>query len=231
MSFWLTLADLLLPRHCVVCGEELSSTEHDICNVCLCKLSPVSWSSATDNPFLRSLWDKYDVEAAGSSLCYNSESHFHNIFISIKYRGNPQLGERLAGLMFPYWQERGLTQGVDYIIPVPLARRRKWQRGYNQSEWIARGVSLVTGIPLCTDVLRRRKYNKTQTRMTASQRWDNVNNIFDVTGKMDLNGKTILLVDDIVTTGATLSDCMRALYHVFPMLHIRVYSLGWSGEG
>lgn len=231
MSFWCTLADLLMPRHCVVCDAELDSTEQDLCNVCLCRIVPVTWTSVTDNPLLRALWDKHEVDAAGSSFFYNASSDFHNIFIAIKYQGCPKLGERLARLSFPVWHTMGLGQGVDYIIPVPLSLRRRLKRGYNQAEWIARGVAASTGIPLCTDVLVRSKSNETQTHKTARQRHENTRNIFEVRkGRTDLDGRTVLLVDDIMTTGATVGDCIRALRKTFPTVRVQIYTLGWAGE-
>jgi ComF family protein len=231
MSFWRTLADLLLPRHCVVCGAELDSTEQDLCNVCLCRIVHVTWTSAVDNPLLRTLWDRHEVDAAGCSFYYNSSSDFHNIFIAIKYKGCPKLGERLARLSFPLWHTLGLGQGADYIIPVPLSMRRRLKRGYNQAEWIARGVAASTGIPLCTDVLVRRKSNETQTHKTAGQRQENTRNIFEARkDRTNLNGRTVLLVDDIMTTGATISDSIRALREVFPTVRVQIYTLGWAGE-
>ena len=215
----------------MVCGTELDSAEQDLCNVCLCRISPVTWTSATDNPLLRVLWDRHDVEAAGSSFYYNASSDFHNVFIAIKYQGCPKLGERLARLSFPLWHARGLGSEADYVIPIPLSVERRLKRGYNQAEWIARGVATSAGIPLCTDVLVRRKSNETQTHKSASQRQENTRGIFvAMAGRTDLNGRTVLLVDDIMTTGATISDGIRALRETFPEVKVQTYTLGWAGE-
>lgn len=215
----------------MVCGTELDSAEQDLCNVCLCRISPVTWTSATDNPLLRVLWDRHDVEAAGSSFYYNASSDFHNVFIAIKYQGCPKLGERLARLSFPLWHARGLGSEADYVIPIPLSVERRLKRGYNQAEWIARGVATSAGIPLCTDVLVRRKSNETQTHKSASQRQENTRGIFvAMAGRTDLNGRTVLLVDDIMTTGATISDGIRALRETFPEVKVQIYTLGWAGE-
>lgn len=209
----------------------MDSTEQDLCNVCLCRISPVTWTSATDNPLLRVLWDRHDVEAAGSSFYYNASSDFHNVFIAIKYQGCPKLGERLARLSFPLWHARGLGSEADYVIPIPLSVERRLKRGYNQAEWIARGVATSTGIPLCTDVLVRRKSNETQTHKSASQRQENTRGIFvAMAGRTDLNGRPVLLVDDIMTTGATISDGIRALRETFPKVKVQIYTLGWAGE-
>ena len=215
----------------MVCGTELDSAEQDLCNVCLCRISPVTWTSATDNPLLRVLWDRHDVEAAGTSFYYNASSDFHNVFIAIKYQGCPKLGERLARLSFPLWHARGLGSEADYVIPIPLSVERRLKRGYNQAEWIARGVATSAGIPLCTDVLVRRKSNETQTHKSASQRQENTRGIFvAMAGRTDLNGRTVLLVDDIMTTGATISDGIRALRETFSEVKVQIYTLGWAGE-
>ena len=232
MSFWRTLADLFLPRHCVVCNAELDGSEKDLCNVCLCNLTPVRWNSATNNPLLRSLWDKYDIEAAGSSFYYNTDSDFHNVFMALKYYGCPYLGERLARISFPYWSGLGLGNGVDYIVPIPLSLRRRLKRGYNQAEWVARGVAASLAIPVRNDILVRRKNNDSQTHKTAKERQQNTQGIFSVrSGCENLNSKTILLVDDIVTTGSTLCDCIRALRQVFPDVKVQVFTLGVTARG
>ena len=117
------------------------------------------------------------------------------------------------------------------MIPVPLSWKRRLKRGYNQAEWIARGVADATGIPLCLDVLARRKDNETQTHKSASQRQENTRGIFVAkNGRTNLDGKTVLLVDDIMTTGATIGDSIRALRETFPTVRVQVYTLGWAGE-
>lgn len=231
MSFWPTLLDLLLPRHCAVCDAELCATEYALCNVCLCRLQQVRWDDIWDNPLLRCLWNRHDVEAAGCSFYYNTSTDFHNLFVLLKYRHRPSVGLCLAQSAFPHLHASGLGCGADYIVPVPLSSQRQWRRGYNQAEWIARGISLATGIPVCTAVLRRARNNPTQTSRTALQRIENTRGIFVVRAKSpDLNGKTLLLVDDIFTTGATMGDCVRALRQRFPSVRIHIYTLGWAGE-
>ncbi len=231
MSFWHTLVDLLLPRHCAVCDEELCASEHIMCNVCLSRAEYVRWDNIEDNPILRRLWSYHDVEAAGSLFYYNSSSDFHNLFILLKYRHRPRIGLYLAQSAFSLWYSRGLALGASHIIPVPLSLSRQWKRGYNQSEWIARGISRVTGIPVCTSVLKRVRNNPTQTHRTASQRMENTQGLFAVRSKCpDLNDKIVLLVDDIFTTGATICDCIRALREVYPAVRIHIFTLGWAGN-
>ena len=213
----------------MVCDEELNTSETDICNVCLCNVKHIRWESATDNPFLRRIWDKHDVEAAGSTLYYNSSADYHNIFIAIKYQHRPKVGYRLAQLSFPYWQNLGLAKDAVCIIPVPLSRARMLKRGYNQAEWISKGIAKQTSIPVNNNILVRDKHIRTQTHKNATERWENTQKIFSVKKNApDLNDKTILLVDDIATTGATLCDCIRALRERFPTIRVHVYTLGFT---
>lgn len=230
MRFWPTLVDLLLPRHCAVCDAELGSAEHSLCNVCLCGLQQLAWTDMADTPMLRRMWNRHDVEAAAGSFFYNASTMFQRLFDLIKYRHRPEVGLHLARHAFPGLYALGLGRGACCIVPVPLSRQRQWHRGYNQSEWIACGVSAATGIPVCTTVLKRVRNNPTQTRRTARQRMENTRGIFAVyPGSPDLNGRTVLLVDDIFTTGATLGDCVRALRQRFPSVRIHIYTLGWAG--
>lgn len=231
MNILHTLTDLFLPRHCTVCGAELANSEDILCNVCLCNLHWITWNDTRDNPMLRSLWPHHDVEAAGSSFYYNSAYSFRNIFWATKYYGFPRVGEHLARLSFPRWHALGLGRDVDAIIPVPLAAGRRWRRGYNQAEWIARGVATATGIQVYDRILRRIRHNETQTRKNPLQRRENTAGIFAVRkNSPDLNRRTVLLVDDIMTTGATLCDCIRALREAYPSIGIHIYTLGWAGN-
>ena len=229
MSFFNTFLDFILPRHCAICDHELTSEEHHICNNCLINLRPVLWDSADDNPAIRTLWEHNDVEKAGSALVYNHSLPHHTIFLHIKYWHYPQLARHITRHLIPYWQDKGLTHGVDYVVPVPLHWRRRLRRGYNQSEWIARGISDVTGIPVNTHILKRIRNNPTLTHVSTKDRYPNTNHIFGISSRSPkLDHCTILLVDDIMTTGATLTDGIRAIHDKYPEAHIRVFTLGFT---
>ena len=229
MSFFNTFLDFILPRHCAICDRELTSEELHLCNICLVDLRPIRWDSTDDNPAIRTLWGLADVEKAGSALVYGHSLPHFSIFIHFKYGHYPQLARHITRHLFPYWQDRGLADGVDYIVPIPLHWRRRLSRGYNQSEWIARGVSDVTGIPVNTHILRRIRNNPTLTRISTDERQKNTNHIFGISARCPvLDHRTILLVDDILTTGATLTDGIRAIHDKYPNAHIRVFTLGFT---
>lgn len=134
------------------------------------------------------------------------------------------MGEYMAGELC----DSGFFEGIDYLLPVPLFSSRLRQRGYNQSELLARGISCVTGIPLCTDAVVRSRNNATQTHKSGYARWQNVDRLFLSTPHAaNLHDKHILLVDDVLTTGATLVACADALLGV-ENIKISVLTLAWA---
>lgn len=141
-------------------------------------------------------------------LVYEKGGAVQKLIHQFKYYGNRGLAwqsGRLAAL------ELNCFGDVDLLLPVPLYRMRKWRRGYNQSEWIAKGMASVLGKPVNTNCLKRKRKAATQTRKTIYERWLNVENIFESENEESLKGKHILLVDDVITTGATISSCIRVL--------------------
>lgn len=226
------LLDLFLPRHCVACDRELCPSEKHLCNNCLMTLHPIDWNSTQDNDALRLLWCRHDVEMAGCMFRYDTYDLLHNIFIKIKYHHTPQIGRDLTLAGFGFWMDKGLCEGVDWIVPVPLHWRRRLKRGYNQSEWIARGISQATGIRVRTDIVQRRYYNSTQTHKNRENRHRDTEGIFCLKRECpNLSGLTLLLVDDIITTGSTISDCIRAMKDQFPDVKIRLFTLGITSNG
>ncbi len=207
---WISdLIDLIFPRHCVVCGEVLSAGEKDICLNCLFTLPKVE-ALRQDN-IEKVFWGKFDIERAASYIYYQKNGRYNNILHHIKYRNHPEVGERLAQQAAKEFEPSGLFNDIDYIVPLPLSAKRKRKRGYNQCDYIAEGISSVTGIPVLKDAVTRSRDNTTQTQKSREERWKNVEGIFSVTKPQLLCGKHILLVDDILTTGATLESCARSI--------------------
>jgi ComF family protein len=131
----------------------------------------------------------------------------------IKYRGKKELGEQL-GALFGGELKNSRFNETDVIIPVPLHERKLRARGYNQSEWIAKGMSLTMGKPMVTNVLQRIIENPTQTRKGVYERWENVNGIFQVENAELVENKHLLLTDDVLTTGSTLEACILPLQEI-----------------
>ena len=142
-----------------------------------------------------------------------------------KYKGKKQIGIKIGKLYAYELRKSKLFDEIDMIIPVPLHEKKQRKRGFNQSEQFGIGLAAIMDAELKTDILFRIKASETQTKKTRFKRWENVNEIFDVKDKEQLKGKHFLLVDDIITTGATIEACAQAL-HKIPDIKISVVSIG-----
>ena len=210
-SFW----SLLFPRCCVVCGSPLSRGEECLCTCCNINLPRTGFHLRKDNPVECLFWGRIPgLKRASSFLFYRKGSDFRRILHLLKYGGYKELGEVMGRYMAAELSSGGFFDGVDMIIPVPLHRKKQKLRGYNQSEWIARGLASVTGIPLCAECMIREKNTETQTRKSTFERWENVEGIFRLCDTVHFEGKHVLLVDDVLTTGATTVACASAFARV-----------------
>lgn len=212
MIRWIdALLNLLFPRSCVVCGGCLVKGEETVCTMCNSRMPRTNYHLQPDNEIEQRFWGKAEIERATSYFFYNKGSDYRHILFKLKYNGYKELGEVMGRYMANELLASDFFKGVDVVIPVPLHSKRKKVRGYNQSEWIALGISHATGIPLDLNTLVRSVSNNTQTRKSVFDRWDNVKDVFQVTSPEKIQGKHILLVDDVLTTGATLVSCATKL--------------------
>jgi len=182
-----------------------------------------------DNPLERIFWGRVEVKHAASFFFYYKDNAACRILYELKYNHCPQIGVYMGKVMAREMVSSGFFEDIDLLVPIPLAAAKKRKRGYNQCDKLAAGISAITSIPVCTDVLVRRVANPTQTRKRRMERWENVQGIFSITSIAPLSGKHILLIDDVVTTGATLISCMEAL-SVIPNLTVSVLTLAVARE-
>lgn len=215
---------LFFPQSCIVCDGPLSSSEKYICIKCLSSIPRTNFHLHRHNNAEKYFWGQIPIERATSFLYYSKGSDFKEIFYYLKYRNNKEIGEFMGRITALEIQNSGFFSDIDIIIPIPLHKRKKKERGYNQSEWIAKGISKITGIPINTTLLCRKIHNPTQTRKNAYERWENVQEIFSVSGNENINGKHILLVDDVLTTGATLLSASQTLTKVYN-IKISIFTL------
>lgn len=212
---WLySFISLLFPRCCVVCGRPLAKGEECICAMCNINLPRTNYHLQKDNLVEQLFWGKIPLERATSFFFYRKGSDFRQILHQLKYGGQKEIGAIMGRYMASELSASGFFQGIDVIIPVPLHKRKQRIRGYNQSEWIARGISAVTGICIDTEVIVRQKHTETQTRKSAFERWENVDGIFALHHADSLKGKHLLVVDDVLTTGATTVACASRLVEI-----------------
>lgn len=229
MSIWTDLWNLFFPHGCLLCGKQLVPGERVLCAKCLSELPRTRFHLCKDNAVERNFWGKFPVERATSFLYYAKGGDVRQLLYELKYHGNQEVGEVMGRVMAAELMHSRFFDGIDLIVPVPLHRRKERRRGYNQSECLARGISAVTGIPVDTKVVIRNRYTDTQTHKGQYERWENVRNLFDCVSPERLEGKHLLLVDDVLTTGATLVSCADA-FHGIPGLRISVLTLALAGE-
>lgn len=204
--------DLLSPRVCHICGKRLAVTEEEICGVCNWHLPRTHFcENAEDNELARLFWGRFPIEKAASLIFYKPHDEPSQMIYDLKYHGKNHLGIWLGSVLAKEGLTQGFFEGIDVIVPVPISLGRRWNRGYNQSEMIARGISEVTGIPVSTKALKRVNFTQSQTHLTSAERVENVEKAFRLKKAEDVAGKHILLVDDIITTGATITACAKEL--------------------
>jgi ComF family protein len=205
------LLDLLYPNLCVICNESLVRGEEMICFHCLHQMPKTNYHLEKDNAVEKRFWGKVPVYRATSYFHFYKGSPFRQLLHELKYRGNKEIGRvmgRFAGIDLLDTDD---FASIDVIVPVPLHPKKQLKRGYNQSEWIARGLSEALNKPVDTTHLIRIKENATQTKKSVFERYQNTQGIFALNDVTVFEKKHILLVDDVLTTGSTLEACALAL--------------------
>ena len=239
-------SDILLPRICAVCGQRLLLDEAHICLNCLADLPLTFFWTRNHNPMA----DKFNeviqksigeddisherYAYAAALFFYHSEANYRLIPYQIKYHGNIGIGHLFGKMLGIRLASSAAFSDVDFVIPVPLHWTRKWKRGYNQAEVIASAVAEAMGAPLKTDIIRRRKATKTQTKMSVEEKAANVSKAFSVNMNSIQSlssARHLLLIDDVFTTGSTLYACFAALRTAFPpSVRISVATLAFVGH-
>jgi ComF family protein len=215
---------LFFPRLCLLCKRPLIKDEQQICLHCFCDLPRTNYAQRTDHPILNLYGGIPQIREAGSFLFFEKEGKAQTLLHSLKYYNNKELAMQLGRYAALEMQKDGVFNNVEILVPVPLHPKKERKRGYNQSEWIARGFASVYQCPINTDTLFRNIHTDTQTRKTSYERHLNVEKIFDIQNIETFSGKHILLVDDVITTGATTNACIRALTTT-PDIQISLFSL------
>lgn len=213
LTQWLTR--LISPCRCGMCGARMASDESAVCPVCNAGLPRrKDMMNATDNPATRLVMQHVSVCRGAAWVDYVPRSAFADMIYSMKYQHHPEIGQRLGIMMAHEILPSGFFDGIDLIVPLPLHPIRERERGYNQSRELAFGLGQVLRLPVADGVVARVRNTNSQTSLMPSQRMANVEGAFGVKLPERLRGKHILLVDDILTTGASLSACMRVMSDV-----------------
>lgn len=206
------LLQLLFPNLCNACGQPLLKTEHLLCLSCRFDLPYTDFHLYADNPVAKQLWGRIPCANAMAMFYFRKASRVQRILHNLKYKGKPELGTLLGELLAERLLKSNVDWEIDLILPVPLHRKRERIRGYNQSQCIAEGLRTVMQWPVCKNVLVKTISTSSQTRKGRFSRYENLKSAFAVQNGSMLQGKNVLLVDDVITTGATLEACAAVLY-------------------
>lgn len=201
---------LLYPHYCDACDGELVKGEEILCSRCILDLPRSNFHLDRFNPLFRRLHGRLNIKRAMAFFVFRKSGNVQNLLHALKYRNRPEIGQRL-GLVYGEELSSEYSREFDMIVPVPLHPARKRQRGYNQSEEFAKGLSVSWKVPVEPAMLTRVTRTQTQTRRGKLNRWENVREVFQISASAAANGKRILLVDDIITTGATIEACGHEL--------------------
>ena len=228
VSFWHRLLDLISPRLCVVCGQRLTVSEDIICSRCNFHLPRTGFHlNPYENEMAKMFWHLLPIERATALFYYESHSETANILYELKYKGHPEIGEVMGRIIAKELQPSGFFDGIDGIVPVPLAKKRQRQRGYNQSLEIARGISETTSLPIYNKVVKRKAFEDSQTHKGRWERNENVEGVFELKDPSAIQGKHLLIIDDVVTTGATVISCAKELCKA-GNIKVSVLALGFA---
>ncbi len=202
---------LFLPRLCLGCRAHLVRGEDVLCMECLLSMARTDFHLRRDNMLEQSFWGRCHVERAAAFSVYNRGSRIRKLIHSLKYDGRKEIGKMLGELYGSTLAGSGFMEGIEMIVPVPLSAERQRQRGFNQSECFAQGLSASCRVPVRNDILLRTGRSESQTRRGRYERWENVEGLFTVRKPSEITGKHLLVADDVITTGSTMEACVNAL--------------------
>ncbi len=202
---------LFYPRYCRGCLNSLAKGEELICTQCLLEMPKSYYHLQQDNPFFQKFRGRLPVKHVMALFKFVKESRVQQVLHALKYKQQPELGQMLGRVYGKDLFEAAYSDSFDLIVPVPLHSSRRRIRGYNQSEEFGKGLSNILDVPCDDTYMKRAARTETQTHKSKLSRWENVNRIFQVVDQSLIAERRILLVDDVVTTGATLEACGQAL--------------------
>ncbi len=211
MRLFRDFISLFFPEYCLMCTNSLVTGEECICLHCQYALPLTNDHLLRDNTLSRKFAGKVNIKYAWAYLKFIKKGTVQHLLHQLKYHNKQEVGKLLGKWYGNELKSRNLQTEFDLIIPVPLHMSRLKKRGYNQCESIVEGLSEAMGIPYTTSVLVRSYANKTQTKLGRLERYENTKKIFKVLDNEPIVGNRILLVDDVVTTGATLVSCAEVI--------------------
>ena len=230
ISFLQRLLDLTNPRACAICGQRLAVEETLFCTVCLLHLPLTHFhTKPDDNPMTQIFWGLLPIEKASALIYYTAHATSSYPVYKLKYMNVPEMGIELGRYMGRQLCKAGFFNEIDAIIPVPLTQKHQRQRGYNQSQMIAEGIAEECHLPIWNNVVKRNTFHSSQTNKGRIERASNVKGVFKLIDVEKIKDAHVLIVDDVVTTGATICSLGQELRKV-EGVKISVVSVGFAND-
>jgi ComF family protein len=201
---------LLFPHVCSGCGSDILKEESLLCMRCTDAMPETNFESHPGNPVEKTFWGRLPLEAATAQFYFTKESLVQHLMHQFKYRGNKELGLQLGRIMGEQLRASGRFR-AEALVPLPLFPAKEKKRGYNQSTILCLGMAESLDLPVWDSVISRPEHTETQTRKGRIERWKNMEGKFILTDRESIRNKHLLLVDDVITTGASLEACGNEL--------------------
>lgn len=205
---------LFYPHICTGCGSDLLNKNCLLCINCIDELPHTNFNLFENNPIEKIFTGRLKFKAAHSEFYFSKGQLIQHLIHQLKYNNNQEIGFYLGEIMGNSLMKGGRFSNIDYLIPLPLYAEKEFKRGYNQAEIICRGIQKTTQIPVLSNNVVRQRPTETQTRKHRVERWQNVAGSFHIKNPDHLTGKNLLLVDDVITTGATLEACAQLILQI-----------------
>lgn len=205
---------LVYPHLCAGCGADLAGVHYCFCIRCQSKLQQSEMHLKQENEFTDRFWGRLPIESGAAMYYFSRKSPIQSALHYLKYRNQPEIGIRIGRRYGQLLARSPFFQGIQAIVPVPLHPHKEQKRGYNQSALLAQGLAEYMKAPVVYNVLVRRNFSLSQTKKKRMERFENVEDVFGLKNAARLTGKHVLLVDDVLTTGATLEACGSVLLQI-----------------
>ena len=210
MKFVTKLFDFFLPRLCPACSSKLEPDEYFICNSCINKIK-LAERDYLGNEYQKKFAADGIISGFTCLFVFEKDKELQYIIHEIKYKENFRLGKHLGKIVGNKLKEKISGWSADLIIPIPLHHLKKAERGYNQSYYIAKGISAACNVPVNKSIVKRNRFTPSQTALNLEERKVNMQDAFTLKHPAKVKGKNIILVDDVITTGSTITECGRVL--------------------
>ncbi len=205
------IRQLFYPHICIGCSSDIIDEHQLLCLRCMRALPYTHFANQANNPVEKIFWGRLPVKSAHSEFYFSKESLMQQLIHQLKYKQHLDIGLYLGELMGYSMLQSSRFSGIDILVPLPLYPDKERKRGYNQAAIIATGIATIMNLPISKQNVVRKKVTATQTKKHRIERWENVAESFSVIRPKELEGKEVLLIDDVLTTGATMEACGRVI--------------------